>query len=539
MTNYIALQNALIQRGETDLAALSDAFELVRQNQDHDANGAIRRFATKHILSGGGLDALDLYKKALLFDARVNFDAYLQYVEFNRPREKKFYIPRRRQLKPIVDEMQRLAINELELLAISLPPGVGKTTLSLFFLTWLAGKEPANPILSGSHSNAFLRGAYEECLRILDPQGEYLWKDVFPNLHVIKTNAQDMLIDIGEDKKDAKRFPTLEFSSIGSGNAGKVRAMSLLYCDDLVSNVEESMSRERMDKLYQAYTVDFRQRKIGKCRELHVSTRWSVHDVVSRLEQAFEGSDKAKFVVVPALDENDQSNFDYPIDAGFTTEFYHKQRDVMDDASWRALYMNQPIEREGQLYSPDELRRYFELPDKEPDAIISVCDTKDRGTDYCVMPIAYQYGQDYYIESVICDNSKPEVVEPRLTAALLAHKVQMSRFESNAAGGKIAEKVQSEVKAKGGITKITTKFSTTNKETRIIVASPYAKEHFLFKDDSVLKHDREYRAFMKFLTSYTLIGKNKFDDVADAISMLADYCESFSGNVVRVFRSPF
>ena len=114
----------------------------------------------------------------------------------------------------------------------------------------------------------------------------------------------------------------------------------------------------------------------------------------------------------------------------------------MDDASWRALYQNQPIEREGQLYNEDELRRYFELPNREPDAILSVCDTKDKGTDYCVMPIAYQYGNDFYIEDAVCDNSNPEIVEVRLVAKLIQHKLQMSRFESNSAGGKIAEKVQ-------------------------------------------------------------------------------------------------
>ena len=59
--------------------------------------------------------------------------------------------------------------------------------------------------------------------------------------------------------------------------------------------------------------------------------------------------------------------------------------------------MNEPIEREGQLYNGDELRRYFELPDREPDAILSICDTKDRGTDYAFMPVAYQYGQDMSI----------------------------------------------------------------------------------------------------------------------------------------------
>jgi predicted phage terminase large subunit-like protein len=210
----------------------------------------------------------------------------------------------------------------------------------------------------------------------------------------------------------------------------------------------------------------------------------------------------------------------------------------MEDASWRALYMNQPIEREGLLYQEDELRRYFELPDGEPDAIISVCDTKDRGTDYCGMPIAYQYGQDFYIEHIICDNSNPEIVETRLVMALLEHKVQLSRFESNSAGGRVAQKVQEQVKAKGGRTKITTKYTTANKETKIIVNSPWIKEHCLFKDNSVIT-DKEYKRAMNFLCTYTMAGKNKNDDIPDAFAQLSEFAQSLEGNRVTVFKRPF
>ena len=219
--------------------------------------------------------------------------------------------------------------------------------------------------------------------------------------------------------------------------------------------------------------------------------------------------------------------------------FYHEQREVMDDASWRALYMNQPIEREGQLYSEDELRRYFELPDRKPDAILFVCDTKDKGTDYCVMPICYQYGNDFYCEDVVCDNSNPEVVEARLVSKLLQHKAQMGQFESNSAGGKVAEKVQKEVKESGGIAKITTKYTTSNKETRIIVNSPFIKDRVLFKDNSVIKKDKEYRRMLNFLCGYTMAGKNRNDDVPDAWSLFAEYVQQLEGNKVEVFRRPF
>lgn len=515
----------------------------VAMRELHEKNrtvrGKISLIAGQMAASGAGASDMkrmnDAYWHSMLLDAPVDFKSYCLYIEKNRDPKKRFYAPRRKVLDRVAEKLQGLMDNEYDLLGVSLPPGTGKTTLAIFYLTWVAGRWPEEPNLTGSHSNAFVRGVYDECLRIFDKNGDYLWHDVFPDVDVSNTNAKDCRIDIGK----RKRFETLEFTSIGTGNAGLYRAGRLLYCDDLVSGLEVALSRERLDKLWDTYTTDLRQRKIGDhCKELHISTRWSVADVIGRLENQYGNSGMAQFIVIPALDENDESNFDYKYGVGFSTAFYREQRDVMDDASWRALYMNQPIEREGLLYHPNELRRYFELPDREPDAILCACDTKDKGTDYCVMPIAYQYGNDYYIEDVVCDNSNPDVVEPRLAQKCVKHNVHMGRFESNSAGGRVAQSVQEMIKKQGGITKITTKYTTQNKETKIIMASPFVKEHFLFKDDTVIK-DKEYRKFLNMVCSYSMAGRNKWDDPVDSLSMLADFVQSFSAGQVMVFKRPF
>lgn len=550
MKNEFERIRRYIERMPDDPLVYQDALSVCKshidgeENEWHKVNEKIRQLITAEMKKMSAesrlferLDRMkELYYQSLLIDAHVSLDAYMLYIEKNRDPKKMFYLPRRKQLLRVVNSLQKLLDDELDILGISLPPGVGKSTLAIFLLTFVAGRWPDEPNLTGSHSNAFVRGVYDECLRIVDPNGEYLWHDVFPNVQMSSTNAKDYRIDFGK----RKRFETLEFTSIGSGNAGLYRAGRLLYCDDLVSGLEVALSKDRLDKLWETYATDLRQRKIGDhCKELHIATRWSVNDVIGRLERQYEDSERAEFISVPALNENDESNFEYKFGVGFSTEFYREQREVMADTEWRALYMNQPIEREGLLYHPDELRRYFELPIREPDAIISVCDTKDRGADDCVMPIAYQYGSDFYIEDVICDNSNPEIVEPRLVEKLLKHKVHMSRFESNSAGGRVAQAVQEAVKAKGGRTKITTKYTTQNKETKIIMASPFVKEHFLFKDESVLKNDKEYRTFLTKLCSWTMAGRNKHDDVPDAVSMLADYVQTFGSNSVQVFGRPF
>lgn len=477
-----------------------------------------------------------LHKRVLLAAARYDFDSYLLYVEWNREPKKKFYPPRRKVLKQVVDALQELADDKLDLLAVSLPPGSGKTTLAIFYLTWLGGRIPNEPMLTGSHSNSFVRGVYDECLRIFDANGDYLWHDVFPEIQVSNTNAKDCRIDL--DKR--QRFETLEFTSIGTGNAGLYRAATLLYCDDLVSGIEVALSKERLDKLWETYTTDLRQRKIGDhCKELHIATRWSVHDVIGRLEREYMDSDRAKFIVVPAMDENDESNFDYAYGVGFSTKFYREQRGIMDDVSWRALYMNEPIEREGLVYSPDELRRYFDLPKEDADAIIGICDTKDKGADYAFLPVAYVYGQDYYIDDCVCDNGLPNIVDARLVEILVRDKVKSCRFESNSAGRRVAEKIQEEVKKKNGITHITTKFTTANKETKIIVNSAWVKEHCLFKDASLYQRKSDYGKMMDMLCSYTVAGKNKHDDVPDGMAMLAEYAQSLSGQKIEVFKRPW
>ena len=477
-----------------------------------------------------------LHKRVLLVAAPHDFESYLLYVEWNRDPEKKFYPPRRKVLRQIVEALQELADDKLDLLAISMPPGSGKTTLAIFYLTWLAGRIPNEPMLTGSHSNSFIRGVYDECLRIMDKNGDYLWQDVFPAIKVTNTNAKDCRIDL--DKR--QRFETLEFTSIGTGNAGLYRASTLLYCDDLVSGIEVALSKERLDKLWETYTTDLRQRKLGsKCKELHIATRWSVHDVIGRLEREYIDNDRAKFIVIPALDENDESTIDYQYGVGYPTRILHEQRDIMDEASWRALFMNEPIEREGLVYNSDELRRYFELPPGDPDAIIGVCDTKDKGKDYCFLPVGYVYGEDHYIDDCVCDNGLPNIVDARLVEILVRDKVKSCRFESNSAGGRIAEKVQEEVKKKGGITHITTKFTSANKETKIIVNSAWVKEHCLFKDESLYTKKSDYGKMMDFLCTYTMAGKNKHDDVPDGMAQYAEYAQSLTGSKVEIFRRPF
>lgn len=556
----------LIDRG--DPYALSDAFDLCRElelldsvkvegrgvrdygttiydednfSRAHDFNKKIRMAANAMIRDG--VDAenmLDLYYKSHLFDAPHFFDSFCIYIEKDRPTEKQFYLPRRKQLKVVADAIQDFEDDKLNLLGISMPPGVGKTTMAEFGLAWTSGRNPFLPNIVGSHNNSFLAGMYGEMLRIFDAQGEYKWCDVFPGLSVIATNAKDMMIGLGYSKSDDMRFKTLQMSSIGSGNAGKIRAMNWLYVDDLVEGLEQALSRERMDKLWQTYYTDLQQRMLGnRARQLVIGTRWSVADPIGRLEMLHEDDPKARFINLPVADEEDHSLFNYPYGLGYSDDDIKRLRETWDEMSLNSIYFGLPVEREGLLYEEKELRTYFSLPDREPDAVLAICDTKEQGLDYCVCPVFYQYGSDFYMDTIICDNSKVEVLEERIAQLLVNRKVKMCRFESNRGGTIFAQNVEKRLRELGGMTSITTKWTQTNKETRIHASAGSAKAHILFLDKNAQGYTKEYQTAMTQLCTYSISGKNKHDDVPDTLAMFVDWQMSDTHNTAIIMRRPF
>lgn len=525
-----------IKKDPDDFELWNALYILVRESQNNwSLSAKLKTLISQKIKDSKIREELEeLYRETLLFESRgLRFDSYMQYIELPREANKKFWLPRRKQLLPVCNAIQKLIDDELDILTISLPPGTGKSTLEIFLHSMLIGANPDNPSLASGHSGILTNSIYEGVLSIINDSEEYLWHDIFPKIGDVITNAKEQTIDLGKKH----RFSSLTCRAIGASLTGATRCEQILTADDLVSGIEEALSPLRLEKLWQLYNNDLKSRKKLGCKELHLATRWSVHDPIGRLQIMYEGDPRFMSIVVPALDENGESNFDYEYNVGFDKKYFEEMRESLDDASFRALFMNQPIEREGLLYDPDSLKRYFSLPNEEPDAILAVCDTKDRGKDYCVLPIVYVYGQNYYIEDVICDNSLPEIVDNRLIEILNKYNVQQARFESNSAGGRIANDVQKALKEKGQRCHITTKYTTQTKETKIIVNSAWVKDHCYFKEDYIKNSD--YGRFMSMLTGYTQIGKNEHDDAPDAMAMLAEFVQSLSLSKVETFKRPF
>ena len=471
-------------------------------------------------------DLIDKFHSVLLLEAQNKVvDSFFRYIEHKREPKERFYMPRRKQFLKIglVDALQGMIDDKYDILCISLIPGAGKTTIEKFFNAAIIGWYPKDFNLFYSHSGDITRMYYDGMYDIVTNADEYAWNEIFPDLQVTSTNAKVEQFNVGKYKP----FPSVQCTSVGSKNAGKVRASKFLLVDDMIGGIEEALNPMILEKLWSKYSVDARQRKIqdtdGKnCKEIHIATRWSVQDVIGRIQNMYVGNPRVKVIAVPDIDPvTGQSNFDYEF-SGFDVSFFEDQQLLMDEISYKCLYKQEPIEREGLLFPDDKIRRYLNLPHGAPELITAQCDTKGKGTDYFVLPVLQKYGDDYYCVDAVCDNTADYEMQYENAANILVNnEVQECEFERNAGGDRVAMEVNKRVESKGWICNITDTPTETNKEARIFQCSSWILQHVIFKDPSKYKPNEPYGIMMSLLKQYSISGKKQLDDVPDVFSNFA------------------
>lgn len=537
---------SLIEEAPQKRSLYEDCFEcikiLAKDNKDaaYRWNAKFRRALRNAIPVMTDTDDLRkidfLQKESYHLEAVDKFDSFLIFVEWNREPSKRFYLPRRKQLKVLVDDLQELADHKLAFLGISLPPRVGKSTLCIFFITWIMGKRPDVASVMSGHSDKLTDGFYGEVLNIITDHDTYLWHEVFPAVRLADKSAKDESIDLNRKK----RFPTLTCRSIEGTLTGAVEIGEggVLYSDDLIADLEESLNPERLQNKYDAYLNQLKDRKKDGALELMVGTRWNVLDPLGRIHDQYADDPRYRFRVISAMNENDESNFVYEYGLGFSTEYYRDTRESIDDATWWAKYMGQPYVREGLLFPRPEIQWYNgTLPDVEPDRKLAVCDVAWGGGDSVAMPVAYVYGTEVYVQDVVFSGKDKTVTQPLVAGTLRQHMPQQVRFEANNGGAEYADKVDELLRASGAHINITSRRAptTTSKMARIIRFAPDIKR-FHFVDD---KHSSaEYKAFMREVTSFVVTGKNAHDDAPDSLAQLADFVSGSYG-VVRIIDRPF
>lgn len=541
-----------ILKSPLDVAAYDDKFALCRDYESaefrlaHEWNQALQEeiraglklaVDTRDFKTAEEFD--NLLFRSLLFCAPHYFDAYLQAVEYGKPLDKKFYLPRRHYLRRYVEGYQEVLEGKLDFLSISMPKRGGKSQLGINFTNMLSGKFPDRSTLMEGTGDDLVQSFYKGCLEYIQQPNDYHFYDIFPESKLVQTNADTKVINL----LHKSRFPTVMCRSIDARQVGLSEATNLLYLDDCVEGREEAKNRQRLDDKWEVISGDIIGRAIEGTPIVICGTRYSLYDPIGHLQEEMRKQGKrCKIIETPALDPvTDESNFEYIREGRkvFTTQYFRDQREMLSAEQFESEFQQQPFEAKGILFPEASLNRYFELPvDREPDSIIAVCDTADKGADYCSMPIAAVYGDEVYIVDVVFDDSPPEVTKPECAKALMDNLVVAGTFESNNAGTYFARDVQQILTDRKYVCNIRTKRTISNKQTRIEFASDNIIKHFYFKDPSLYARNSQYAMFMKQVTTYTRSGKVPHDDAPDSLSLLENELRGLVGAKVEVFKRP-
>ena len=534
-----------------DLYQLAVNLRAIDKKAAHELNMHSRRALNAAMKWTEHSEALyDIYKRSLLMDAPDYLDEYLLFMESDRPVQDRFYQIRRPVLKQMVDAIQKLHDDELDEVVLDLPPRTGKTTLVAASTPWFMGSRPANPNLYSSYSDTITRSFYNAVLEFMTDADTYKYAEVFPGATDLKTNAAEETIDITNGGV-RHHYPSLTCRSIdGTLNGACDVDGGILIADDLVSGIEEAMNKDRLIKKQQKVSNDLLSRAKGTTKILWIGTRWSLLDPigvrVDFLENGLrKGARRYVIINIPALNKNDESNFDYPYNKGFSTEAYHQLRENFDrqndTASWEAQYMGEPIERSGNLFNSNEFSYFMgKLPETKPDRVFMAVDPAYGGGDFVASPICIQYGMKVYVPDVVYNSGDKRVTAPQLAAMARKWNVTTMQIEVNKMTEGYAEYVQKELEKIGQHTIVTTKNSSAQsaKAQRICDKAPDIREYFVFL--SAPQRTKEYIAFMKNVTSFSPFLaakglKHQSDDAPDSLAQAAEMLltQSVSFQILR------
>ncbi len=486
----------------------------------------------------------EIYKKTLRFDAVDRFDSFMLYLELDREAAKRFYQPRRKVLKRFVDALQALEDDKLDELHLSCPPRIGKTSLIIFFLLWVMGRDSERSNLYCSYSDTITAGFYNGAIEILSDPQTYHFAEIFPTSDLKGTNAKEEYFDL--DRK--KHYHSLTCRSLYGTLNGACDASGYIVADDLISGIEEALNKDRLKSAWDKVNNNLLTRGKEKTKIIFIGTRWSLADPIGVRREMLANDDKFKYlrtqiIDIPALDENEQSNFDYDYGVGFSTERYQAVRSSFertnDLASWDAQYMQKPVERTGSLFEPDAMRYYSGvLPETEPDRIIMVVDPAYGAGDYVAAPVVYQYGSDCYVVDVVFSPENKKVTIPLICDMAMKHNVSAMQIEATKATKEFPNDVQQFLSDNGKRINLTTKAASTQstKQDRVFAQAPIIIDNFVFLSSGC--RSRDYQKFMEQIFAFKVIGKNVHDDAPDAVAMAADMI--FRQNQkVEVFRRLF
>lgn len=506
---------------------------------------------------------LNQFYDVLKLESYYNFESFMFYMERKRHWTKRFYFPRRKTLKVVVKDLEDLENRIIKFYGLSMPSRVGKSTICIFFLAWVSLRRPNSHSAMGGHSGILAKGFYKELMNLFTTEEYtfselfYFWNPEYANKPLVTDkSADEFTITLG----NPDRFATVTCRGIDGTWTGAVDVSKdgYLYVDDLVRDREHSLSPMRMENTYQEYLNKMVDRKNDGARELMVGTLWNVLDPLERMRKQYENDPQYRFRRIPALNENDESNFDYEIN-GFSTAYYRDMREKLDKAEWEAKFMQRPFVREGLLFPTDELR-YFNgiLPDGDFRRI-GVTDIAWGGGDSLSMPIGAEYDNgDVYIYDWVFNKGAKEVTIPLVVGRIVGNQIRQTRFEGNVGGDLYCQYIDEKLQEQNYKCSCTSRKAPNKVEklSKIIAYSGDIKRKFIFLDSHKITQEQmqkdadlgivryrrndEYQAAMDELTMFVSIGGNEHDDAADGLTQLEMFIENPNDTaIIEAAKNPF
>jgi predicted phage terminase large subunit-like protein len=447
---------------------------------------------------------LPLLEAEAIDNARINFYQFCVYMDPD------FFTPEKKHLKQLADNLQEITEGKTNKLAASLPPRGGKSYVVTLWCAWMIGKDDKASIMRNTYAAALAEKFSRDLRDGILISDKY--KKVFPNIKKVSGSVDNWSVN-------GRTQPTYFCAGVGGPITG-FGCKTAAILDDPIKNIEEALSETVIEGLWNWYTSTHLSRLESGCPIIHVATRWTRRDPIGRLtdpNSEFYQSD-IKSIVIPALDENGRS-FCEEIK---TTEEYLELKRITEDFIWEAEFMQNPIESKGLLYPIEELKRFImaDLGSKKPDGIVGFTDTADKGEDYLSSPIGKIFGSHTYITDVVFSQEGVEVTEPLVAQMIIDTNCYIMKIESNNGGGQYCRNIRNLIKGKSKCM-VTDEHQSSNKETRILMNSGYIKEYFHFRSD--YEPGSDYDKFMRALTSYVKMGKNRHDDAPDSLTSLAEF----------------
>lgn len=418
------------------------------------------------------------------------------------------------------------------------------TSLLLFFVTWIIGRNSEASNLYSAYSDVITKAFYNGALEIINDPATYKWHDVFPECKIVSTNSQDETLNL--DRK--KRYPSLTCRSLYGTLNGACDCNGFLISDDLIGGIEEALNKDRLVAAWSKVDNNLLPRAKETAKVLWCGTRWSIADPAGNRMNLLQNDERFKdrrykIINLSALDENDESRFDYDYKVGFSTDYYRQRRASFeknnDMASWLAQYMGEPIEREGTLFTSDGFRYYNGvLPESVPDRIFMAVDPAWGGGDFVASPVCFQYGEDIYVHDAVYNNGDKKITQPLLVSMVLKHNVQAMELEANKTTEDYKNGVEEKLKEKKYRLNITTRTAQgkDGKHQRIFDKAPDIRDYMIFRESG--KRSKEYELFMQNVFAFKMFGKNKNDDAPDSLCMAMNMAHNPVG-AYEVFKRPF